>query len=129
MPAGLRGSSTLSRSPETRGVVDNARSVRRLGKDQTVSYTGVVRAVAAGASQIRATARAPHEHGTYAASDDVFLTVGARGNRSLTGIRDSGWSWRGREGRRAAGSAEAGCAQRRHGGTRTAERRRSGRPV
>jgi hypothetical protein len=77
-PSGMTRGTTHSVRPETAGRLDSASAHRAMSKGDVASYTGIVRATAAGEAQIRANATAAYAGHTEAGSDSVFLTVGQK---------------------------------------------------
>lgn len=84
VPSGLVADTVRSRAPETRGALAAASARHDLAAHETTTFTGVVRATAAGAAQVRASATAFVDGSTQVGADDVFLTVGE--TSSVAGI-------------------------------------------
>lgn len=88
-PAGLQLARTTGREPERAGTVAVASTTRQLRAGEPVSFTGMVRAVSPGATQIRARATSGRGDLVHAGQDDVFLTVAGAGGRSTMGHPDT----------------------------------------
>jgi hypothetical protein len=84
-PSGMSKGTVRSARPETRGTLDSASTNRALSKGGTQTFTALVKATAPGAAQIRARVTSPFAGHVEAGSDDVFLTVGAKGQLSKAG--------------------------------------------
>src|SRR5262249_15945298 len=78
-PAGFSAGRMPAPEPERAGQLSTAQATRALPPGQAATFTGVVRAVSAGAAQIQVRATATTGHEVYAGEDPVFLTIGERG--------------------------------------------------
>ncbi|MFN8084272.1 MAG: hypothetical protein U0Q14_08580 [Dermatophilaceae bacterium] len=85
-PSGMASAAKASKRPEDKGTTAKASAKRAMVAGQRATYTGVVKAIAPGATQIRARATAPYAGGVQAGSDDVLLTVAAAGGSSKAGM-------------------------------------------
>jgi hypothetical protein len=85
-PAGFSTRQMTTREPERAGQLATAQASRVLQPGQPATFTGVVRAVSAGAAQIQVRATATAGHEVYTGEDPVFLTVGEKGQAGRLGI-------------------------------------------
>ena len=85
-PTGMASAAKASSRPEDKGTTAKASAKRSMAAGQRATYTGIVKAIAPGATQIRARATAPYAGGVQAGSDDVMLTVAAPGGSSKAGM-------------------------------------------
>jgi hypothetical protein len=85
-PAGTVAATMTAQEPERAGTLSVARLNRSLTSGQTVALSGVVRAVKAGAGEIRVTASAPDGPAVQAGEDSVFVTVGEQAAASGFGF-------------------------------------------
>jgi hypothetical protein len=85
-PAGLRSAAVASSSPENHGQLNRASGQAAIAAGRTVHFEGSVSAVSAGPAQIRVRARIAVPGGTDSAEDNVFITIGQKGQQSLNTI-------------------------------------------
>ena len=85
-PTGMGSAAKASTRPEDKGTTSKASAKRAMAAGQRATYTGIVKATAPGATQIRARATAPYAGGVQAGSDDVMLTVAPAGGASKAGM-------------------------------------------
>lgn len=91
VPAGLDRAQVPDAAPETGGRLDRATATLSMAAGVPRPFDGVVRAVGAGAAQIRVRALVARGGGNVdAAEDSVFLTVGGPGTASAAGIATGG---------------------------------------
>jgi hypothetical protein len=88
-PAGTAQRTTLSREPHRQGRLQVAELSRSMRSGQTVRYTGIVEAVAAGPAEISVSASANPADARETAAEQVFLTVGRTDSASHFGIADN----------------------------------------
>ncbi|MEV4760652.1 hypothetical protein AB0J86_36895, partial [Micromonospora sp. NPDC049559] len=86
VPAGMETSRATAVEPERAGTISVARLTRSLAAGAEQTFTGEVRAVAAGPAQIEARASAVGVGRSYAGKDIVLLTVGEAGRASRAGL-------------------------------------------
>jgi hypothetical protein len=84
-PTGFTTGRTTSTRPERPGILPTAQTTATVALGKSVAYSLAVKAVAAGAGQIEARAKA----GPHADYDVVPLTVAASGGRSAFGVPPS----------------------------------------
>ena len=84
-PAGLAVTQATAREPERAGALAVASTTRQLDPGQSTVFTGTVRAVRAGATQIRARATSGRGDRVHAGQDDLFLTIAGPGGQSRIG--------------------------------------------
>jgi hypothetical protein len=83
-PSGLRQAAVASRSPLANGHLDRAAGQRAIGAGKSVHFEGTVRAISPGPAEIRVRARIAIPGGTDVAEDTIFLTIGEKGQPSVT---------------------------------------------
>jgi hypothetical protein len=85
-PSGMAEHSRASRVPRHNGFLREARLARPMAAGQRTHYSGVVEAIAAGATEITVRASADPATATETGADSVFLTVGSTATQSRFGI-------------------------------------------
>ncbi|GAB3892174.1 hypothetical protein GCM10029964_066550 [Kibdelosporangium lantanae] len=85
-PTGLRSAAMAAAGPQSYGQLDRASGQASVGAGKTVHFEGNVTATSAGPAEIRVRARIATPGGTDVAEDTVYVTIGEKGQQSLTTI-------------------------------------------
>lgn len=89
-PTGFTTGHSKASQPERAGNLAVASMRKQVVAGQSVAFTGVVRAVGAGAGQIQVRATAPDGANVQAGQDDVFVTVADKGVSQFGFVAKSG---------------------------------------